>query len=438
MKVLFVSTHFPVNFAKYAHGASDQTGMFHAHGSFKRMGTFVEAIKTNAEIDLLFYVSKRFDVSSNSILAFQDSLSRHWNTTLHLRLCHRREPPNNLNKLQLYGGGVVSFYRQAGNNFTSGREQVRAFENALTRSPDVIFVHRLDAMSPLLLTRAALPPVYFDLDDIEHVAAIRNFQHDLTLRSKLLASLELPALFWGERKAIRLARRTFVCSESDRRYLSKWWRLHRVVTVPNAVALPQRQPLPSNPTLLFLGSYWYKPNTQAAEFLLHQIWPLIYRAIPQARLIIGGPAPENIRGYNAGVPGTEFTGFIEDLDELYRRSRVVCAPILSGAGTRVKIIEAAAYRKPIVATPLGAEGLHLRDGREILLRENAKSFANACIELLTNDSLCERLGSGAYDAVVRHYELARTKSLIRSEVMAALEERSSLVSSPKRSQHEVQ
>jgi glycosyltransferase involved in cell wall biosynthesis len=71
---------------------------------------------------------------------------------------------------------------------------------------------------------------------------------------------------------------------------------------------------------------------------------------------------------------------------------------------------------------MGAEGLDLRDGHEILLRDNPRSFANACIELLTNDSLCERLGSAAYEAAVQQHDRARIKSLIRTHVIDALNE----------------
>ena len=116
-------------------------------------------------------------------------------------------------------------------------------------------------------------------------------------------------------------------------------------------------------------------------------------------------------------------GFVSDLRGLYARSRVVCAPILSGAGTRIKIIEAAMYGKPTVATRIGAEGLEFRDGHELLLRDDARSFANACVELLANDSLCERLGLATHEAAVRYYSRAKIEALIRTHIVAASDER---------------
>ncbi|MHC5733168.1 MAG: glycosyltransferase family 4 protein, partial [Nostoc sp.] len=86
-------------------------------------------------------------------------------------------------------------------------------------------------------------------------------------------------------------------------------------------------------------------NVIGANFLIENIWPLIYQQHPEARLIIAGKSPENIRTYSDNIPGVEFTGFVPDINALYDQTRVVCCPILSGGGTRLKIIEAAAYGK---------------------------------------------------------------------------------------------
>ena len=269
-------------------------------------------------------------------------------------------------------------------------------------------------MCPPLLTRRPLPPIFFDLDDIEHLAFLRGIDEKWAWYSKLLYSTRLPALWWGERRAIQLAYRTFVCSESDRNYLAVRWRLSRVLTVPNAVASRPLLPVVPDPTLLFLGSYSYAPNVQAAEFLIKKIWPHIHRQMPEARLFIAGPQARNIRGYETGVPGVEFLGFVDDLTSLYQRSRVVCCPMLAGGGTRIKILEAAACGKPIVATRLGAEGLDLENGAEVLLHDDPRAFADACLELFEDSVLCQRLGSAARMKTGQLYDRARIVRLIQS------------------------
>jgi glycosyltransferase involved in cell wall biosynthesis len=407
MRILFVSTHLPSDF------------VIQIHGVYKRMRTFVDAIKEIAQLDMLFYVPPGIDDSPLKVAQLERSFSRYWDADVRLFLCPRSNHQGKFSKWRLYGAGALSFFRQAGYAGTSRPQQVRALEDCLVRKPDAIFAHKLESMCPLLLTREKLPPVFFDLDDIEHVAFLRGIDRRWRWRSKLLSYSRVPALLRGERQAIRLAHRTFVCSESDQRYLTHHWRLPGVVAVPNAVTLPDEQPVTSEQTLLFIGSYRYQPNVEAAEFLIEKVWPRVRREVPDARLIIAGSPAENIRGYGQDVPGVEFTGFVDDLTGLYGRSRVVCAPILSGAGTRVKIIEAAAFGKPIVATRIGAEGLAMEDGREFLARDDPVSFAQACIDLLQDSIHCERLGKTARQAALSHYDRAAIVKLIQSHFKEA-------------------
>jgi glycosyltransferase involved in cell wall biosynthesis len=219
----------------------------------------------------------------------------------------------------------------------------------------------------------------------------------------------------GEWQAVRRARTTFVCSEPDRAYLKRRLRLGGVMTLPNSVEI--RTPFGAaapDPTLLFLGSYGYEPNLRAAEFLIRQVWPRVRSRIPAARLILAGNHPERIAGYRSHLPGVEFTGFVDDLGALYGRSRVVCAPLLSGGGTRIKILEAVAYGRPVVATPIGAEGLDLRNDEEILIRQTAESFADACGVLLENPERCRTLGSRAHALVAREYGRPQIQGRIRA------------------------
>jgi len=181
------------------------------------------------------------------------------------------------------------------------------------------------------------------------------------------------------------------------------WPHCRLAASGEAVGLPPGQMGNSEVGHLNLG----------AGMRVLQDLPRVHRAMPAARLIIAGPAPERIPSYRAGVPGVEFAGFVDDLDVLYRRSRVACAPIQCGGGTRIKIVEAAAYGKPIVATRIGAEGLELRDGHELLLRDDPESFANACLELLEDSSLCARLGLRARAKVEELYNRADIVRLIQ-------------------------
>ena len=425
MRVLFVSSSFPRDLRTYV------------SGSYQRMNLFIEAIKEVAQLDLLFYVPPDVDISASAISALERKLAQHWDADIRLFLCSRFQTSDTSSKWNDHFTKMFSFFQQESHAATSRPQQIQALESCLEHSPDLVFAYKLSSMCPLLLTRRTLPPVLFDLDDIEHIAFFRGIQDQWRWRYKLLQYSRLPALVIGERRAIHLANRTFVCSELDRRYLADRWKLPNIEVIPNAITNSKHLPVTCEPTLLLLAAYWYQPNVEAAEFLIGEIWPLISRAVPSAKLIVAGSRPEAISAYSEQFPGVEFAGFVDNLENLYRCSRVVCCPILRGGGTRVKIIEAAAYGKPIVATHIGAEGLGFRNGAEILLRDDARSFANACIELLTNDSLCDSLGSAAYETAVQHYNRARIKTLIRTHVMAACNEGPASVPTTKQSQHEL-
>jgi glycosyltransferase involved in cell wall biosynthesis len=388
MRILFVSKHFPDNLSTRVHGVH------------KRFQMFLDAIKDIAEIDLLYYVPNGTDISPSSVTRLERSFSAHFKTPIRLSLS---KSSNNIVRQPLYSG-------------TSGSRQVKAFEACLRYNPDAIFVHRLGAMCPLLQTRRTLPPVFFDLDDIEHVALQRRLRYLRRISTRLLNYFLFPALCWGEYKAINLAHRTFVCSDKDRNYLTNCWRLKGVVKVPNAIKIPSVQPPISEQTMLFIGSYSHKPNIDAAEFLIQKIWPLVHRATPEANLIIAGSPPDRIPSYRASTQGVKFAGFIREIDELYRQSRVVCAPILSGSGTRVKIIEAAAYGKPIVSTRIGAEGIEMQDGIEIFLRDDPKMFAEACIRLLNDHTLSKQMGLAARSTAVKKYNQIKIKQMIQEVI----------------------
>ena len=409
MRILVLSCRYPANLQK------------DVQGTFRRFGLFIEALKGVAELDVLFFVSSptATDLSATAVQAQQRRLSAHWHTPIRLFLCPQRPLPEGPSRWQQIR--PVFNFREHRTFFpTSTPTQVEALNTGLDRQPDAIFCHRLEAMTPLLQTHRPLPPVFLDLDDVEHIAFARQIRQPPTRGVTKLYYLQLPALWWGERQSIQRAVRTFVCSQRDQTYLTERWGLQGVVAIPNAVTMPTPPPRCPNPTLLLLGGYYYYPNLNAANFLIEEIWPLIRQARPDAKLIIAGTCPENIRTYGTAIPGVEFTGFVKDLDDLYRRSRIVCCPIRSGSGTRVKMIEAAAYGKPIVATAIGAEGLTLVAGQDYLQRDGAIPFAQACIDLLNSDALCHRLGTAARRSALQHYDRSAIVRQIQNQISTVM------------------
>jgi len=113
------------------------------------------------------------------------------------------------------------------------------------------------------------------------------------------------------------------------------------------------------PRALFLGDYAHHPNTEAAIYLAQEVWPKIHAAEPRAELWLAGPrAPNEVRQLER-AGGVRYVGYVADLEELFGSARLLLAPVLSGEGSRVKVVTAAAHGVPVVANARAFSGLSL-------------------------------------------------------------------------------
>ena len=379
------------------------------------MRLFLEALASMGDLHLLFYVTEKIAAAPDAAQRYVADFDRYWNLTVSVDLCPR-EPP--VLEESILGRQL---FRSPFGHGTGGDKQVAALAGLLATSPSLMVIHRLNAAYPLLRIPAPGIPILFDLDDVEHVAFFRSVLQPPVWRSKLLQYLRLPAIIRLERRVARLSAATFVCSDLDARYLSSVWRMPRVVAVPNAVTLPpQIQDAPTSNTILFVGRLSYAPNARSADYLVTEILPRIRARVPDARLLIVGARPESASSFGRHLPEVEFAGFAPDLADVYARASVVCCPIFSGSGTRVKIIEAAAFGKAIVSTTLGAEGLAFADNKEILLRDDPDAMAAACVSLLLDPRSARALGSAARSKTETLYDQSVVIEQIRTIVATAM------------------
>ena len=287
--------------------------------------------------------------------------------TAHLVGCQSRRPVTFVNH---YLSGVSSIYRQDEFYWYSGaQQQVRMVVRLLDREPDIVFVHRLEGMIPVLRSGRRPAHMFFDLDDIVHRVRLQRALQPPMRPGKLGHLCQIPAIAVAERRAAGASLLTFVCSEVDRARLRRLG-FPRVAVVPNALPLPPGPPaLPTEPTILFLGACHYPPNRRAAERLIRQVFPRVRAVVPEARLLIGGQGSLDLASGCGSPAGVHYLGYVEDLAALYGSTRMVCCPITSGSGTRLKLIEAAGYARAMIATRFAAEGLDFRRGSRDLVRE---------------------------------------------------------------------
>jgi glycosyltransferase involved in cell wall biosynthesis len=168
---------------------------------------------------------------------------------------------------------------------------------------------------------------------------------------------------------------------------------NRVRVNPFAIELPALDDVKEEPDMMvFAGNYTHLPNVDAALWLGNDILPRVARLHPRVQLLIVGPyAPPEVRGLEG--PHVRFLGLVPDLNALLRRAAVVMAPVRTGGGMRMKVLQAMALAKPVVTTPRGAEGLGVEGAPPPLaIAEDAEALARAAALLLQDADARRELG----------------------------------------------
>jgi glycosyltransferase involved in cell wall biosynthesis len=157
----------------------------------------------------------------------------------------------------------------------------------------------------------------------------------------------------------------------------------------------------------------YVANNDAMMFFCRSVLPRLWRSIPEARLYVVGHEPSRPIQRLARDPRIVVTGSVPDVAEFVARAAVVVAPLRYGSGTRLKILEAMAMAKVVVATPLGCEGIEARPGEEIVVAEAPDDQARTLVDLLRDRGRREAIGRRGRELVLRKYTWTRIGSDLR-------------------------
>lgn len=188
-------------------------------------------------------------------------------------------------------------------------------------------------------------------------------------------------------------------------------------------ALPHR--------ILFVGSMDYYPNSDATLYFAHNTWPRLHEQRPDWVFTIVGRDPSPAVRDLAQIPGIEVTGTVPDVRPFYREAFASVVPLRVGGGSRLKILEAMAARVPIVSSTLGAEGLEVRDGQNILIRDEPAAMASALIDLATDIEARDALVERAHELVMARYDWSAIGARLRGLCDELLATKSALEEVPR-------
>jgi glycosyltransferase involved in cell wall biosynthesis len=174
---------------------------------------------------------------------------------------------------------------------------------------------------------------------------------------------------------------------------------------PCGVTLSELPPVAHDPLQAgFIGSLGFRPNQEAVAWIAGELWPRVLALEPEARLSIAGSSPPQWLRKRARGRQIEFHGAVDDAQAFLRRMAVIIAPLFSGGGMRIKVLEAMALARPVVATALGAGGIEVTPGQDIVIAGDVESFAGAVVSLLRDPEAAARIGEAARQTVATRYD----------------------------------
>jgi glycosyltransferase involved in cell wall biosynthesis len=390
----------------------------HGNGLAMRAGFFLDAYASQFKIDLVVVPVAGHIVPSKFVYTRVNRIqvinAERPETYYHL-ITSLREPSARITAFANYGRSSLSA------RVTPLCRDLEMFVGD-TRY-DLVHVFRLylgELVTPLIRKMTQRKVLDCDEDDAlayRRIAKMERKSHNLF------------AAQWAEQEAVAFERLKEVwlprfdvvlaSSRSEERSLARF--CSRTCVVPNVVtrgghSIKKAKGLP---TLLFVGTLGYRPNADAVEWFFGQVWRRLQQTLRhRVRLVIVGPGLSPAIARIRSQRGVLMTGRVDDVSRYYGDADLVIVPLRAGGGTRIKLIEAAAYGLPAIASSFGALGTTFRRDRDVLIADSAANVLRACVRLIRDAGLRRRLGANARTKARQRYSASYWRSRVLELIMS--------------------
>lgn len=281
------------------------------------------------------------------------------------------------------------------------RREYSRFEKQ--QKPDVLFCQMVRTMEWVKKSKV---PKLLDFQDCLSKNIERRMYKSKGLAKKIL-HFEFKMLRSCEYDSFDMYDEFTIISEPDREAIP-----HRqndnIKILPNGVDTSYYQPQETEKKydLLFCGNMHYKPNVDAALFLVNDVMPIVWKSNPNIKVAVAGTNPtksvKQLASNNVIV-----TGWVPDMREYYAQSKVFVAPMQIGTGLQNKILEAMAMKVPCITSALANDSLKAENGKQVLVAKKAQEYANYILDILGNETKATSLAEEGHKYVVEKYSWSK-------------------------------
>jgi glycosyltransferase involved in cell wall biosynthesis len=320
---------------------------------------------------------------------------------------------------------LVQWFKQAGLMYYCPYRAgaVQALKRVIaTFQPNLVILEQLWMVPYLPILQKYPCRIIYDAHNVE-VPLYRTTKGDTRgegwgIRTLVRNTLHLQRIQASEQTLICQADQVWVCSQQDQDQLHEQYGNFQSFVVPNGVDQAFYADISHQKSLLsadsetthnviFTGNFAHLPNAQAAEVLIAEIYPALKALYPQTRLLlVGRQATAYMQAAAQQDPHIVVPGEVPDIRPYLAIARTMVVPLTQGSGTRLKILEAFAAQCPVVSTAKGAEGLDVRDGKQLLIRNGSADLVQGALQLWTHPELALQLTDAAFQLVQSQYSWA--------------------------------
>jgi sugar transferase (PEP-CTERM/EpsH1 system associated) len=293
-------------------------------------------------------------------------------------------------------------------NYTTP-EMAEALQRLLAQEDfDLIQVESIHLMNYLSAFRAARnhPLVICDWHNVESDLMRQYAEHERSFARRIYARRTARLMREAEERALKEFDAHISVSDVDARRLQSMNSHAQISVIENGVDAAHYAVDQSaiRNRIVFVGSMDYHANIEGVTNFARAVWPAIHQQHPNLQFTIVGRNPPAAVRELSSVAGVEVTGSVADVRPYYREALAAVVPLNVGGGSRLKILEAMAANVPVVSTRLGAEGLEVSDGENILLAESSAHLANAILKVIDTAGMRTQLINGGQALVKTRYD----------------------------------